>query len=115
MKFAEHLSAHVTPEWNSQYIRYDEMKELLAQAISKAQPYVDESDNVQREQFFTRIDEHFFQVTYRTRCTVSCRLTQFFSIAKKKQAKSIPSSLKNSPSKSDADSHKRDILIDPCR
>jgi SPX domain protein involved in polyphosphate accumulation len=62
MKFAEHLSAHVTPEWNSQYIRYDDMKELLAQAIAKAQPFVDESDNILREQFFVRVDEHFFQV-----------------------------------------------------
>ncbi|CAF0885084.1 unnamed protein product [Adineta ricciae] len=61
MKFAEHLSAHVTPEWNSQYIRYDEMKELLAQAVAKAQPFVDETDNVLREQFFLRVDEHFFQ------------------------------------------------------
>lgn len=62
MKFAEHLSAHVTPEWTSQYIRYDEMKELLAQAIAKAQPFVDDSENVFREQFFLRVDEHFFQV-----------------------------------------------------
>ncbi len=62
MKFAEHLSAHVTPEWNSQYIRYDDMKDLLAQAIAKAQPFVDDSDNILREQFFIRIDEHFFQV-----------------------------------------------------
>ncbi len=62
MKFAEHLSAHVTPEWNSQYIRYDDMKELLAQAIAKAQPFADESDNILREQFFIRVDEHFFQV-----------------------------------------------------
>ncbi|CAF2688139.1 unnamed protein product [Rotaria sp. Silwood2] len=61
MKFAEHLSAHVTPEWNSQYIRYDDMKELLAQAVAKAQPFVDDSDNVLREQFFLRVDEHFFQ------------------------------------------------------
>ncbi|CAF1331126.1 unnamed protein product [Adineta ricciae] len=61
MKFAEHLSAHVTPEWNSQYIRYDDMKELLAQAVAKAQPFVDDSDNILREQFFFRVDEHFFQ------------------------------------------------------
>ncbi|CAF3751375.1 unnamed protein product [Adineta steineri] len=61
MKFAQHLSAHVTPEWNSQYIRYDDMKELLAQAVAKAQPYADDSDNVLREQFFMRVDEHFFQ------------------------------------------------------
>ena len=29
MKFAEHLAAHVTPEWTSQYIRYDDMKDIL--------------------------------------------------------------------------------------
>jgi SPX domain protein involved in polyphosphate accumulation len=68
MKFAEHLSAHVTPEWNSQYIRYDEMKDLLAQAVAKALPFVDESDNSLREQFFIRVDEHFFQVGNYSKC-----------------------------------------------
>lgn len=29
MKFAEHLSAHITPEWTSQYIRYEDMKDIL--------------------------------------------------------------------------------------
>ncbi len=67
MKFAEHLSAHVTPEWNSQYIRYDDMKELLTQSVTKAQPFVDESDNILREQFFLRVDEQFFQVKYSNR------------------------------------------------
>jgi SPX domain protein involved in polyphosphate accumulation len=62
MKFAEHLSAHVTPEWNSQYIRYDEMKELLARAVNKAQPFVDDTEYILRQQFFERVDEHFFQV-----------------------------------------------------
>lgn len=62
MKFAEHLSAHVTPEWHSQYIRYDDMKEILAQAVAKALPFVDENDKSLREQFFLRVDEHFFQV-----------------------------------------------------
>ncbi|CAF1137228.1 unnamed protein product [Rotaria sordida] len=61
MKFAEHLSAHVTPEWSSQYIRYDDIKELLAQAVAKAQPFIDNNDNVLCEQFFLRVDEYFFQ------------------------------------------------------
>ena len=26
MKFAEHLAAHITPEWRKQYIQYEEMK-----------------------------------------------------------------------------------------
>ena len=29
MKFAEHLSAHLTPEWISQYISYEDLKEKL--------------------------------------------------------------------------------------
>jgi SPX domain protein involved in polyphosphate accumulation len=91
MKFAEHLSAHVTPEWNSQYIRYDEMKELLAQAVAKAQPFVDESDNILREQFFLRVDEHFFQVKYshKTKPFFFVFSFLFFSIVKKKQPKLI--------------------------
>mgnify|MGYP002378791976 CR=1 FL=1 len=62
MKFAEHLSAHITPEWSSQYIRYDDMKELLAQAVEKARIFVDENDDETSEQFFRRIDEQFFRV-----------------------------------------------------
>ena len=26
MKFAEHLGAHITPEWRKQYIQYEDMK-----------------------------------------------------------------------------------------
>ncbi|CAF1049331.1 unnamed protein product [Didymodactylos carnosus] len=61
MKFAEHLAAHVTPEWHSQYIRYDEMKDLLYAAVEKAQPFIDDTDNTMRENYFLRIDEFFFQ------------------------------------------------------
>ena len=67
MKFAEHLSAYVTSECISQYIRDDEMKDLLTQAVVKAQPYVEESEIILREQFFLRVDEHFFQVSVRSR------------------------------------------------
>lgn len=99
MKFAEHLSAHVTPEWNSQYIRYDDMKELLAQAVAKAQPFVDESDNALREQFFLRVDEHFFQVRLYLPASNSCTADRSLSTAKKKRRKSIPSLQRSSPSK----------------
>ena len=33
MKFAEHLGAHITPEWRKQYIQYEEMKTMLCEAI----------------------------------------------------------------------------------
>jgi SPX domain protein involved in polyphosphate accumulation len=99
MKFAEHLSAHVTPEWNSQYIRYDDMKELLAQAVAKAQPFVDESDNILREQFFIRVDEHFFQVNYFKEKKFCLIFSLICSIVKKNQQKLIPFLQKNLPSK----------------
>ena len=39
MKFTEHLSAHLTPEWRSQYIRYEvslklSQKSCVFQALS---------------------------------------------------------------------------------
>ncbi|KAJ8981456.1 hypothetical protein NQ317_000132 [Molorchus minor] len=36
MKFAEHLSAHITPEWRKQYINYEEMKAMLYMAVEEA-------------------------------------------------------------------------------
>ncbi|XP_060831694.1 solute carrier family 53 member 1-like [Bombus pascuorum] len=36
MKFAEHLSAHITPEWRKQYISYEEMKAMLYTAVEEA-------------------------------------------------------------------------------
>ncbi|CAF1573855.1 unnamed protein product, partial [Didymodactylos carnosus] len=75
MKFAEHLAAHVTPEWHSQYIRYDEMKDLLNAAVEKAQPFVDDQDIVLRENYFLRIDEHFFQTCEKE----ATKINTFFS------------------------------------
>ncbi|GCB68587.1 hypothetical protein scyTo_0008249 [Scyliorhinus torazame] len=36
MKFAEHLSAHITPEWRKQYIQYEAFKEMLYTAQDQA-------------------------------------------------------------------------------
>lgn len=33
MKFAEHLSAHLTPEWRKQYIEYEALKAILYKAL----------------------------------------------------------------------------------
>ncbi|RWS10293.1 xenotropic and polytropic murine leukemia virus receptor xpr1-like protein [Dinothrombium tinctorium] len=35
MKFAEHLSAHITPEWRKQYILYEDMKTMLYNAVER--------------------------------------------------------------------------------
>uniref|UniRef100_A0A8B9TQP3 Xenotropic and polytropic retrovirus receptor 1 n=1 Tax=Anas platyrhynchos TaxID=8839 RepID=A0A8B9TQP3_ANAPL len=36
MKFAEHLAAHITPEWRKQYIQYEALKEMLYAAVDEA-------------------------------------------------------------------------------
>lgn len=59
MKFAEHLGAHVTPEWRKQYIQYDEMKNMLAKALEEAPDH----DNVEveiRQRFLVNFEQVFF-------------------------------------------------------
>lgn len=36
MRFSEHLGSHLTPEWRSQYVQYEEMKKFLYAAQEKA-------------------------------------------------------------------------------
>ncbi|XP_032664967.1 xenotropic and polytropic retrovirus receptor 1-like isoform X2 [Odontomachus brunneus] len=59
MKFAEHLSAHITPEWRKQYINYEEMKALLYAAVEQA-PSADVSETHVLESYFSKFDEKFF-------------------------------------------------------
>ncbi|PVD21893.1 hypothetical protein C0Q70_17696 [Pomacea canaliculata] len=60
MKFAEHLGAHITPEWRKQYIQYEIMKEMLYEAQEQApSPEVTDPSTIQR--YFARFDEKFFQ------------------------------------------------------
>ncbi|XP_028178066.1 xenotropic and polytropic retrovirus receptor 1 [Ostrinia furnacalis] len=59
MKFAEHLSAHITPEWRKQYINYEEMKAMLYTAVEEAPS----AENVEPEvlsRHFANFDETFF-------------------------------------------------------
>lgn len=60
MKFAEHLSAHITPEWRKQYIQYDAMKEMLYGATETA-PSTEVSEMDVLKQYFSRFEENFFQ------------------------------------------------------
>ncbi|XP_066586016.1 solute carrier family 53 member 1-like isoform X2 [Prorops nasuta] len=59
MKFAEHLSAHITPEWRKQYINYEEMKALLYAAVEQA-PSTDVTEAHDLERYFNKFDEKFF-------------------------------------------------------
>jgi SPX domain protein involved in polyphosphate accumulation len=62
MKFGAHLLSNLTPEWNSQYIEYEYMKELLDKTIAAAPISTTDDDNSERDQYFLRADETFFQV-----------------------------------------------------
>jgi len=59
MKFAEHLGAHITPEWRKQYIQYEEMKAMLYAAIEQA-PSAEVVEEEVLTRYFARFDESFF-------------------------------------------------------
>ncbi|XP_006819156.1 solute carrier family 53 member 1-like [Saccoglossus kowalevskii] len=60
MKFTEHLSAHITPEWRKQYIEYEVMKNMLYDAIENA-PSVEVSGESAVQRHFARFEENFFK------------------------------------------------------
>ncbi|XP_065075374.1 solute carrier family 53 member 1 [Ochlerotatus camptorhynchus] len=59
MKFAEHLSAHITPEWRKQYINYEEMKAMLYTAVEEA-PALDSVEDDIIKRHFANFDENFY-------------------------------------------------------
>ncbi|XP_076841478.1 xenotropic and polytropic retrovirus receptor 1a isoform X1 [Brachyhypopomus gauderio] len=60
MKFAEHLSAHITPEWRKQYIQYEAFKEMLYAAQDQA-PSIEVTDEDAVKRYFAKFEEKFFQ------------------------------------------------------
>ncbi|XP_077986071.1 xenotropic and polytropic retrovirus receptor 1 homolog [Glandiceps talaboti] len=60
MKFTEHLSAHITPEWRKQYVQYENMKSMLYQVIERA-PAVEVCGESLVNRHFARFEEKFFQ------------------------------------------------------
>lgn len=60
MKFAEHLGAHITPEWRKQYVQYEALKEMLYEALEQA-PSAEVTDESAIHRYFARFDERFFQ------------------------------------------------------
>ncbi|XP_055689274.1 xenotropic and polytropic retrovirus receptor 1 [Lutzomyia longipalpis] len=59
MKFAEHLAAHITPEWRKQYINYEEMKTMLYEAVEQS-PSAELVVPDVLTRYFTKFDEQFF-------------------------------------------------------
>ncbi|VDP22756.1 unnamed protein product [Soboliphyme baturini] len=59
MKFGEHLSSHLTPEWRKQYIQYEAMK-VMVYEILQSVPST-EQDRQRRERIIVQRDEAFFK------------------------------------------------------
>ncbi len=62
MKFGEHLRMSLTPEWCSQYIPYEDMKEFSTEVVSKAPAISETNQRLSRQRYFLLADEKFFQV-----------------------------------------------------
>uniref|UniRef100_A0A671LU97 Xenotropic and polytropic retrovirus receptor 1 homolog n=1 Tax=Sinocyclocheilus anshuiensis TaxID=1608454 RepID=A0A671LU97_9TELE len=60
MKFTEHLSAHITPEWRKQYIKYEAFKERLYSAQDQA-PSLEVTDEDTVKRYYAKFEEKFFQ------------------------------------------------------
>ena len=65
MKFGEHLLLHLTPEWISQYISYEELKEALY-SLQKDAPKINEGDGdteyTDQDVFFKRCDNELNKI-----------------------------------------------------
>ena len=59
MKFAEHLLAHITPEWRRQYIVYEDMKTMLYEAVENL-PTNETTGNQEIGRLIRLFDEDFF-------------------------------------------------------
>uniref|UniRef100_A0A3Q2DIJ6 Xenotropic and polytropic retrovirus receptor 1 homolog n=1 Tax=Cyprinodon variegatus TaxID=28743 RepID=A0A3Q2DIJ6_CYPVA len=60
MKFAEHLSSHITPEWRKQYLLYEAFKDMLYAAQDQA-PSIEVTDEDTVKRYYAKFEERFFQ------------------------------------------------------
>lgn len=81
MKFAERLAAHITPEWQTQYIKYDEMKDFLYHYEENA-PIQDDEHLLQR--YYFRADEQFFQFADRELIKINAFFAEKLAEAQRK-------------------------------
>ncbi len=62
MKFGEYLRMHLTSEWSSQYISYEDMKKMLTDVVNKASTINETHQSLSRQEYFLLADEEFCQV-----------------------------------------------------
>ncbi|XP_017778103.1 PREDICTED: xenotropic and polytropic retrovirus receptor 1-like [Nicrophorus vespilloides] len=85
MKFAEHLSAHITPEWRKQYISYEEMKALLYAAVEQA-PSAEHVEPEVLTRYFAKFDEKFFHYCDRELAKINTFYSEKLAEATRKSA-----------------------------
>jgi len=51
MKFGHYIESHLTPEWRKQYVRYEELKNMLYVILLEAP-----TEAEAREQYLSRMD-----------------------------------------------------------
>ena len=59
MKFSEHLGSHLTPEWRSQYVAYEDMKTFLYSAERQMPPDLDDDEET-KHNYYSKYDLGFF-------------------------------------------------------
>jgi SPX domain protein involved in polyphosphate accumulation len=62
MKFGEYLRMNLTSEWASQYISYEDMKDILTEVVSKAPATEEINPHLSRQQYFLLADKKVFHV-----------------------------------------------------
>ena len=80
MKFAAHLNAHITPEWRTQYVAYEDLKDLLYTAQENSPP-ADISDEETIKKYYAKFDQKFF-----ARCQLELNKVNMFFTEKLAEA-----------------------------
>ncbi|XP_017483088.1 PREDICTED: xenotropic and polytropic retrovirus receptor 1 homolog [Rhagoletis zephyria] len=80
MKFTEKLATFLTPEWRSQYIHYEQLKEMIVRAVDNAP--TDQSDLRAVQSYYAVIDDKFFE-----RCDMELQKVNTFFAEKLAEAK----------------------------
>uniref|UniRef100_A0A6M2DGX2 Putative small molecule transporter n=1 Tax=Xenopsylla cheopis TaxID=163159 RepID=A0A6M2DGX2_XENCH len=112
MKFAEHLSAHITPEWRKQYINYEEMKAMLYTAVEEA-PAADSVEPEVLARHFAHFDEQFFHYCDNELKKINTFYSEKLAEATRKFAAlhtELKSSLRMGSNKSKRESTKKQVL-----
>ncbi|KAM4642753.1 solute carrier family 53 member 1 [Discoglossus pictus] len=85
MKFAEHLSAHITPEWRKQYIQYEAFKEMLYAAQDQA-PSIEVTDEDTVKRYYAKFEEKFFQACEKALAKINTFYSEKLAEAQRRSA-----------------------------